>query len=447
LPGPEAWNREVVPPSDAEASAARTACSYGRGALPAETQGASYPMGSDIPIDHVFVVMMENRSFDHYFQKLPEYGQPEADVAPAGFSNRDSDGNEVPIFQQQAYCFVDTDHGWNAVHEQIASGQIDRMGGFVTSNEGSHEMPAMGNLEMFSGRRAMGYYDASDIPFYYWLANEFALGDRYFSSLPGPTFPNRMYLLGASSYGLVRNSLPGDYDIIVDYLEEREVDWKVYASGSASIGMYISKVKYLADHVVRIDQFFEDAKSGNLPQFAFIDPKVGLATGEWDNNDEHPPALAQIGQHFVATLVEALTKSPAWPRSAMFLSYDEHGGLYDHVEPPSACPPDDLAPQLEAGDVDAAFDQLGPRVPFIVVSPYAKKHYVSHEIYDHTSITRFIGARFTVPAITARDANALAPFDMFDFDHPPHLDPPAIQLPNIPTSQDAVCSEIFETGG
>ncbi len=442
LPGPAEWNREVDPPSDDAAREARASCGYARGALPAETQGASYPMGDDIPIDHVFVVMMENRSFDHYFQMLPAYGQPEADVAPSDFSNPDSDGNEVPIFHQEALCFVDTNHSWAGTHQQI-----DAMRGFVTSNEGQHEMPGMGNLEMFSGRRAMGYYDDGDLPFYYWLASEFAVGDRYFASLPGPTFPNRMFLLGASSNGLVHNGLPpGDVDIVVDYLEQRQVDWRVYSDGTPSIGLYFTKTEYLATKVNRIAQFFEDAAEDTLPAFAFIDPKVGIDTGQWDNDDEHPPAIAQIGQQFVARLVAALTDSPAWPRSAMFISYDEHGGLYDHVPPPEACPPDDSALKLEPGDPDVPLDRLGVRVPFIVVSPFAKKHHVSHEVYDHTSITRFIEARFTLPAISARDANALAPFDMFDFDAAPHLDPPAFEIPPIPEHQHALCADLFPGG-
>ena len=444
LPGPEEWNREVAPPSDEAALEQRQACGFQRGALASETLGDSFPTGSDIPLDHVFVLMMENRSFDHYFQKLPEYGQPDVDVAPADFSNKDSDGNEHPIFHQQAYCFVDTRHGWTGTHEQIGGGA---MSGFVTSNEGQHEMPAMGNLEMFHGRRAMGYYDETDLPFYYWLASEFAIGDRYFGSMPGPTFPNRMYLLGASSYGYTYNGLPGDFDIIVDYLEQRQVDWRVYADGTPAIGLYISKSHYFAEHVKRIDDFKADAASGDLPAFAFIDPNVGLATGEYDNNDEHPPALAQIGQRFVAEIVDALTRSPAWSRSALFITYDEHGGQYDHVPPPSACAPDDSELLLKnSDDPTTPFDKLGPRVPFIVVSPYAKKHHVSHEVYDHTSITRFIEARFVVPAMTARDANAMAPYDMFDFDDPPFMDPPAIEIPVIPQDDLAACAEVFAGG-
>jgi phospholipase C len=440
-PGPEEWNRDVVAPSDAEAAEARKACAYEAGSLPEETQGKSFPMAEEIPIDHVLVVMMENRSFDHYFQKLPEYGQPDVDVAPDDFANPDTDGNSTPFFHQESYCFVDTNHGFSGTHEQINGGAMD---GFVATNEGAGEMPAMGNLEMFHGRRALGYYDDGDLPFYYWLANEFAIGDRYFSSMPGPTLPNRMFLYAATSHGKVHNSLPGPIDIILDYLDQREIEWKVYASASPGVAIFATKGQALFERIVPIEQYFEDAKNGTLPPFAFVDPAIGIGTGQYDTNDEHPPALAQLGQRFVAEVVDALTKSPLWDRSALFVTYDEHGGLFDHVEPPPACVPDDVPLETEPGDPDKQLDRYGIRVPFIVVSPYAKKHHVGHEIYDHTSILRFIEARWVMPALTRRDANALAPWDMFDFDAPPHLDPPAISLPPIPDDQLEACGQVFE---
>ena len=372
---------------------------------------------------------MENRSFDHYFQRLPEYGQPDVEVAPDGYSNQDTDGNDIPMFHQEAYCFVDTNHGYGGTHRQINGGAMD---GFVTTNEGAGEMPAMGNLEMFHGRRALGYYDDGDLPFYYWLASEFSIADHYFSSMPGPTLPNRMFLYAATSYGKVHNSLPGPIDLIVDYLDQREIEWKVYASASPGLAIFATKGQELFSHVVPIDEYFEDAANGTLPPFAFVDPAIGIGTGQYDTNDEHPPALAQLGQRFVADVVDALTKSPLWERSALFITYDEHGGVYDHVEPPPACVPDDVPLETKDGDPEKLLDRYGVRVPMMVVSPYAKKHHVSHETYDHTSIVRFIEARWVMPALTRRDANALAPWDMFDFDAAPHLDPPTISLPPIP---------------
>ena len=129
------------------------------------------------------------------------------------------------------------------------------------------------------------------------------------------------------------------------------------------------------------------------------------------------------GQRFVALIVNSLMKSPQWSKSALFITWDEHGGQYDHVAPPKACKPDDYPPVDADKDgniipVEGAFDMYGPRVPLLLVSPYAKRGHVSHHVTDHTSILRFLEARFELPALTRRDANAEPPFDMFDFDHP-----------------------------
>jgi phospholipase C len=439
LPGPSEWNREVTPPTDAEAEANRASCEYEAGALPAETQGESTPSGKDIPIDHVLVLMMENRSFDHYFQKLPEYGQPDVDVAPPGFSNPDPNGMPVEPFHMSDYCFVDTAHGWGSVHEQVNDGKMD---GFVTTNEMNHELPANGTLDMLSGKRAMGYYDQTDLPFYYWLASEFSIADRYFCSVQGPTWPNRMFLYAGTSFGLVRNTFPPDATTLPDYLTQRGVSWKVYVSTIAGLAMFASKISQYSQNFAEIPQYFADAAAGKLPQVAFVDP--GMALDGVAGNDEHPPALAQAGQKFTAEVIDALTRSPVWSRSALFLTYDEHGGLYDHVVPPKACPPDDTAAVLEPGEAEGAFDELGVRVPMMVVSPYAKKHFVGHRTYDHTSIIRFIQARFRIPALTGRDANAEAPWEMFDFENPPHMTPPTIQIPTIDAAKLQACKAVFE---
>jgi phospholipase C len=444
LPGPPEWNRDVVPPADGDAEMARGACEYAAGALPAETQGESRPYGKDIPIDHIVVVMMENRSFDHYFQKLPEYGQPDVDVAPAAYTNPDANGMPVAPFRDSALCVVDTNHEWAGTHNQINGGMMD---GFFATNDGWNELPTGANMDesLRAGNRALGYYTADDLPFYYWLASEFAIGDRYFSSVAGPTWPNRMYLYAASSFGAVHNDFVTPDKVLFDYLEQRQVSWKVYVSTTPGMAIFLEKYgKYAQEgHFIPIENYFLDAEAGTLPQVAFVDP--GIAREGYDQNDEHPPAIPMFGENFVATVVDALAKSPQWDKSAFFLTYDEHGGFYDHVVPPKACAPDDIAPILKDGDTDAKFDTLGVRVPFIVVSPYAKKHFVSHRTYDHTSIIRFIQARFQIPALTNRDANAEAPWEMFDFDNAPHATPPKIALPP-PVEQAKVdaCKALFD---
>jgi phospholipase C len=146
-----------------------------------------------------------------------------------------------------------------------------------------------------------------------------------------------------------------------------------------------------------------------------------------ETSDEGPSALAGIGGAMVEGLLRALFASPAWKDTAVFITYDENGGMADHVPPAPACAPDELTPHDKNGTtLSGAFDRTGFRVPFIVVSPYAKKHFVSHTVHEHSAITRFIEARFGLPALTARDANAAPPMEMFDFKNPPFMTPPVI---------------------
>jgi phospholipase C len=444
MPGPAEWNRDVTPPSDTEAADKRGACGYSAGSLPEETQGASFPSGADIPIDHIVVLMMENRSFDHYFQDLPQHGQPDVEVAPPGFTNPDPEGNPVAPFRDQQFCFVDTNHGWAGTHAQVNGGKMD---GFVLTNEGNHELPANGTLEMLAGKRAMGHYTKDDLPFYYWLANEFAIADHYHCSVQGPTWPNRMFLYAATSFGLTYNTFADSSgsDILVDRLTARELDWKIYGDGFIGHAMFPDRViAYSQEHVTGLEQYFADAAAGTLPAVSFVDPN--LAADTWDADDEHPPAMAQFGEMLAARVVQALTQSPNWSRSALFLTYDEHGGLYDHVPPPPACKPDDRAPLFDQGKESSGdFDELGVRVPMMVVSPWAKKHFVGHRTYDHTSIVRFIQARFVIPALTNRDANAEAPWEMFDFSAPQHATPPTVTLPpEIDAAKRDACELIFD---
>jgi phospholipase C len=492
--GPPAWNRMVTPPPDDEAAMTRAACGYKAGSLPAETQGASHPSGKAIPIEHILVLMQENRSFDHYFMKLPQNGQTDVEVAPDTFTNPDATATPVAPFHDGKYCFVDTNHEWNGSHQQYGGGKMD---GFVVSNDGSGTAPPHPEIDSMSGVRAMSYYDNTDIPFYYWLADEFAIADHYHCSLLGPTWPNRMYMYAASSRGMTENTFAefgdvkgacnGDADCggaagacvrgsckgsctvdadcgrdarigtcdvtgggacspiertIFDYLEQRHIDWKVYASGTPGFGITVSAYfTYQGKHQKTIDDYYADAASGNLPAVAFIDPHLGMEA--YDQDDEHPPASPQGGQRFVARVVDALTKSPAWSSSALFITYDEHGGLFDHVPPPDACPPDDLPAKLAAGDAPGGFDRYGIRVPMMVVSPFAKKHFVGHHVYDHTSILRFIEDRFVIPAITNRDANAEAPWEMFDFAGAPHEKPPAVTIPDVDQTKLDACAKIW----
>ncbi|MCC6217227.1 MAG: alkaline phosphatase family protein [Polyangiaceae bacterium] len=419
--------------TDSAAATAREACEFKSGAMPVETLGRSDRLGKDIPVEHVFVMMMENRSFDHYFMKLPEYGQPDVKVAPATYTNPDTAGSPVSWFHTSEYCVEDPDHGWEGSHVQFGDGKND---GFVVTNDPD-------------GARALGYLDQTDLPFYYELANTYAISDSYFCSLLGPTWPNRMYLYAGSSYGLTKNSLPvaGDSPSVYSAMIEKGLEWRVYRSNLAPAAMFINTwIDSIAGcqdpelgpcRVADISTLYADLASGNLPPLVFIEPEYNSGITE---TSEHPPGNPHHGQHLAWSVVDALGKSPVWSKSALFLTYDEHGGFADHVPPPPACHPGNGSPDdTSHGD----FDRLGFRVPVFVISPFAKQHFVSHEVHSHTSILRFIQAKFELPALTGRDANSDAMMDFFDFDSPPFTTPPPFAEPPVDAAKVARCEELF----
>jgi phospholipase C len=181
---------------------------------------------------------------------------------------------------------------------------------------------------------------------------------------------------------------------------------------------------------------------------SFLDPDTTHENS--DGMDEHPPADIQIGQKLVSDIVHAVMTSPQWAHIALFITWDEHGGFYDHYPPPAACIPDQTAPILNETTEDtipAKFDRYGVRVPLLVVSPYARKGYVGHTTYDHTSVLRFIETKFKVPALTARDANADPCEDLFDFSAPQQLTPPVIPDPTIDPNELKYCETTYPHDG
>lgn len=397
------------PANDAR-STARASCEFGKGALPRETLGCSM-RGKRLPFEHVVLFMQENRSFDHYFQKLPEFGQPDVEVAPEGTSNPAPDGSAVPFVHQQKYCFSDTNHEWDGSHESFNDGKND---GFAKANAKSSDP---------TGARAMGFYDASDLPFYHQLASTFAISDRYFCSVMGPTWPNRMYYFAATSFGNTDNvPVGGEVDTIFDRLNDAGITWKQYRTNLATSAMFVTDVLSNLDKVVDVSEFAKDVENGTLPQVAWVDPL--FSAGGALESSEHPPGDMQVGQKWIHDNVKLMMGSQYWEKTAIFITYDEHGGLYDHVPPPKACAPDEIAPKK--GAELGGFDQLGFRVPLFSVSAYTKAHHVSHEVNDHSSILRFVETLFELPALTRRDANATALLDLFDFENPPFLTPPEL---------------------
>jgi phospholipase C len=402
--------------------------------------------------------MQENRSFDHYFGHFNKYaGRTDVTSAPENASNPDRVGpvssGTHPWHRAPHYCFLDTNHGWRGSHIQFDEGKMD--GFYETNHDLKGEVMPNPEEALRDGERAMTWYDEKEIPYYYALAKTFGLGDHYFASLLGPTWPNRMYLFAATSFGFSENRafpdlaaypFPQNDAVILDELDKRHVDWKLYSAGIAGAAVVLGAqlpLRYSRDVLFNIDEFFKDAAEGKLPPVVYLDPDF-TKTGAPDGNDEHPPANLQVGQRYTSRIVEALMKSPQWGKLALFITYDEHGGIYDHLPPPKACVPDDKLPSDKNGTpVDFAFDRYGVRVPFLVVSPYAKRGYVSHGVYDHSSIVRFIQAKHRLPALTARDANALAPMDFFDFQSPPNLEIPQLPEAVVEPGEMSYCDQTF----
>jgi phospholipase C len=365
--------------------------------------------------------MMENHSFDNIlgligrgdgFTLGPD-GQPTA-------KNPDGNGNYVHAFHMPTECQTKgVGNDWKATHEAYDGGTCQ---GFVTSTTAE----------------AMGYFTKEDLPFTCGMASAFPIADRYFCSAMAQTDPNRRYLISGTSLGLIDDSFPLELPpngVIYEQFDKYKITWKNYYSNAPSLGVYLP---YLEDTnpvskgVTKIDQFYVDAAAGNLPSFSLVEPDYG-------NSSEEDPQDIQFGDQFMGKVVSAVMSSPNWPKTMLIWTYDEHGGYYDHVPPPAAIPPDDVPPALKPGDPPGGFDRYGFRVPSGVVSPYAKEDFVSHTVYDHTSILKTVEEKWNLPALTRRDANANSLFDMLDLKgKPAFLTPPRLPAAADPTAK-AVC--------
>jgi phospholipase C len=286
------------------------------------------------------------------------------------------------------------------------------------------------------GRRAMGYYTDADLPYYYFMASNFATSDRWFAPVMSRTHPNRMYLMAGTSQGHIYPIPQGGSQLtakpIFQLLDENHISWKIYVTDqipglSLSQSSYISMFTYSNQNlpnVVPIAEYFTDLANGTLPQVAMIEG--GFASGR----DEHPNgAQIQSGAAYVASLINALMSSPSWKDSAFVLSYDEFGGFYEHYPPQPAVSPDGIPPQdftaVDQQKFNDDFTRTGYRVPLIVVSPFSKKSFVSHTVRDFTAILKLIETRFQVPSLTARDAAQDDMTEFFDFATVPWATPPS----------------------
>lgn len=361
-------------------------------------------------IQHIVFVVKENRSFDHMFGAFPG-----ADGATKGMSSR----GEVVLAEPPDLLPHDLGHSWRDAIIAIAGGKMNHFDLLTDGDIGGYMLPYT-------------QYRESDIPNYYAYARNFALADRMFSSLAGPSFPNHLFTVSAQTGGVIDNPHPTgtawgcdsddnqevpiergdqgfstvppcfDFPTLADSLEATHISWKYYAPSKGQYGYQFSTLDAIrhirntplwGEHVVSDDQFAKDAASGNLPAVSW------LITGE---ANEHPPRSVCKGENWTVHELNALMKGPDWSSTAVFITWDDFGGFYDHVPPPSV----------------SAYG-LGPRVPLLIISPYAKKGYISHMQYEFSSFLKFAETRFGLQPLGDRDLRANDMLDSFDFEQEP----------------------------
>ncbi len=354
----------------------RDACGFTAGAKVAQTLEDA--AAARAAIKHLIVVTHENRSMDHMYGTIG-HG---IEGFPATYTNLDASGKAVKPAHMTTFCPADISHSVASITAEWDNGKMD---GFVKTD----------------GLGAFGYYEPADHPFYSWLITTFAAGDHYFCSTLGATGENRRFLYGASA------NANGSANIVTE-LNAAKVDWGDYFVGSSPIyNTFSLPANFPGAHPYA--EFLPALDAGTLPSVVFLDTP----------SDEHPPGSMRSGEGVIYDIVSHALASPLWPHLAIVFNYDEGGGFFDHVPPPPACPPTTSA-------ADAPYTVEGIRVPLMVISPYARKAYVSHVHHSHTSVTRLIELLHDLPAISARDANSDALLDMFDFECPDFVKAPAV---------------------
>ena len=361
-------------------TAATTAAVALGGLLPRSAQGArrdkTLPKPHLSGIEHVIVVMMENRSFDHFLGWVPGADGRQMTAYPDRQGVAQPTAPLAPDYQGCSH--PDPDHTYAGGRMEYNGGLCD--GWLRTGNNDSY---------------AIGYYTQADLPFYAGAAANWTTFDRYFSSIMAGTYPNRIYQHAAQTDRLENSLTLTSLPTIWDRLAEHSLEGRYYFSDVPLTALW--GLKYLP--ITRpISEFFEDCQNGDLPQVSFVEPRfLGAAQGL--SRDDHPHAHIHNGQFFLNTVYEAVTSSPNWPNTVMVINYDEWGGFFEHVAPPTApVPPADLALGNDG--------LLGFRIPSMVISPFARRGAVSHLVMDHTSILKMIEWRWHLEPLTIRDQTA-----------------------------------------
>ena len=414
-------------------------------------------------IENVVIFIQENRSFDHYFGSYRGV-RGFADQSPA-FQQADSAnaanppiGTLLPFHLDTSTgngaCTHDITHDWVPQHQSWDNGAMDQ---FVSAH-----LPIDGSFAPLT----MGYYTRADIPYYYAVADAFTICDNYFCSVMGPTDPNRLYSMAASidpegknggplvqTLGTNRPTFSGrlTYTTMPEQLQARGITWKVYSAPDANIlnsilsDNVLTYFKNFQDPTSQLYQnafvpqfpmdFLTDAATGNLPQVSWVIASL--------LDSDHPPAPSLFGEATLATMLAALSLNPArWAKTALFLTFDENGGFFDHVPPPTPPPgtPGEYLTVPAVPDPTFAGSFTGPiglgfRVPMLILSPFSRGGFVSSDVFDHTSILRFLETRFgaEVPNLSPWRRAAVGDLaSAFNFAAPDQ------SIPNLPSTTQAI---------
>ncbi|KIV87492.1 hypothetical protein PV11_03034 [Exophiala sideris] len=377
------------------------------------------PAGVDsIPgIEHIVWLMMENHSWDNIYGLLNRSGQDGFPLdsktgEPITLVPQKYNNGSVQLLYEMPNSCGGVNNGpsqnWQSSHQQFNNGSMD---GFAVGGE--QDKP-----------QSFGYFTPRHLPFMHSLGEQFALNDRFFCSLLGQTWPNRMYALGASSRGVIAT---GQTDavaaatwptgIIFNTLDAHNISWTAYSNGTSTLELFPNITSGFPATKFRDFpySFMSDAKQGNLSAFNFIDYNATVQSMECPEN-------VVFGDQLQYDVVKALMTGPQWNKTLLIINFDEHGGFYDHVPPVPAIAPDNVLPVIPAADIAKGYYQYsqyrktGFRVPLIMVSPYAKKDYISHVVHEQTSVLSLLEHKYNLPALSCRDANANNFYDMIDFD-------------------------------
>jgi phospholipase C len=454
-------------------------------------------------LSHIIFFAQENRSLDNYFGAMREYWKnngipdqsfdglpqfnPTSGQAPLyspppaipGCNPADpppsscvwDTSNLIASFHMISVCNENTSPSWNEAH--VDWNYEDQLGKFPAHNNGfvhtaagdARNNPGTPFYDV-NGLRAMGYWDGTDLNYDYFMASSFGTSDRFFHPAMSRTEINREYMDAATSGGYAYPNGTDAADTpqlkatpIFEELQNAGISWKVYINpeGTGCAGppyqaSCLIKTGYLEgfayattilskypENVAPISEYFTDLANGTLPQVSEIEPPSDAGLDEHGSDSDARPENIQQGARYTSTLINALMESTSWHNSAFIFTFDESGGLYDHVAPQPTVSPDGIAPiDLLPGDICTSvtgptcnFVYTGYRIPLTVVSPFAKKNYVSHTVADSTAILKFIETRFNLPPLNNRDAAQMDMTEFFDFNDPPWLTPPTPPQQNV----------------